>query len=329
MVTSRQVARGVVRSMRAMDRAAKQAERRRVTHQQALHRQAMLDASAGAAAEYEAVIEALTGSHRAVLSRRDWLTTATATPVAMPDRRDDAERRAAAELDSYTPGWFTRVLKREERAREALAEAVKAARVQDDADHARRIQAAEEQNRAIAEAQRVVERNPDAMVGALEAHSALGTLPYSVEGLDTLFIDGRIVAVVDGLDLEDMPEESISLLKSGKASVKALPIGKRHEIHRDAICSAAVRVAIEFLAVLPIDEVEVVMLTDILDRGSGHIDALPVLHLRVTLQAINTLNLQRTDASALVDRLGGHIDWNKRDGFRAINAAAFGIDLGE
>src|SRR3546814_8288740 len=71
----------------------------------------------------------------------------------------------------------------------------------------------------------------------------LGDLPFSVEGLDTLFIDGRVVAVVDGLDLEDMPEESISLLKSGKASVKAIPVGKRHELHRDAICSAAVRVA--------------------------------------------------------------------------------------
>src|SRR3546814_3525358 len=85
----------------------------------------------------------------------------------------------------------------------------------------------------------------------------LGDLPFSVEGLDTLFIDGRVVAVVDGLDLEDMPEESISLLKSGKASVKAIPVGKRHDLHRDAICSAAVRVAIEFMACLTIEAVEV------------------------------------------------------------------------
>ncbi|WP_031309068.1 hypothetical protein [Sphingobium sp. C100] len=200
-------------------------------------------------------------------------------------------------------------------------------RARDDAEHKRRADAADAENRRIAHAQRLVERNPDAMVKALEEESALGDLPFSVEGLDTLFIDGRVVAVVDGLDLEDMPEESVTLLKSGKASVKALPIGKRYELHRDAICSAAVRVAIEFLAVLPIEEVEVVMLTDILDRGSGHIDAHPVLHLRVTLQALNTLNLARTEASALVERLGGHMEWNKREGFRAINAAAFGIDL--
>lgn len=117
MVTSGQVARGVVRSMRAMDRAAKQAERRRVTHQQALHRQAMIDASADAAAEYEAVTEALTGAHRIVLSRRDWLTTATATPVAMPHRRDDAEQRAAAELDAYGSARSTKYGARDTQAR--------------------------------------------------------------------------------------------------------------------------------------------------------------------------------------------------------------------
>lgn len=329
MVTGRQVARGVVRSMRAMDRAAKQAERRRVTHQQSMHRQAMFDLSANAAAEYEAVIEALTGAHRIALSQRDWLTIATAPRVSAPDRGNDAERLAAANLANYTPSWLTRFLKRETRDREALAEAINVAKAQDDAEHDRRIKAAEDQNRLITEAQSVVERNPNAMVRALEEHSALGSLPYSVEGLDVRFRDGRIIAIVDGLDIEDMPEESITLLKSGKASVKALPIGKRLEIHRDAVCSAAVRVAAEFLAVLPIDEIEVVMLSDILDRSSGHIDALPVLYLRVTRQAINILNLERADASALVDRLGAHLAWNKRDGLRPINAAAFGVELGE
>jgi hypothetical protein len=313
--------------MRAMDRAAKQAERRRIAHQRALHRQAVLDASAEAAAEYEAIIDALTGAHRVSLPRRDWLTTATAATVPIPDRRNDAERAAAEELERFTPNWFTKLLRREERVRKSLADALASARARDDADHTARVLAAQTENVKIQHAQRVVEREPDAMVRALEEHSALGDLPFSVEGLDTLFIDGRLVAVVDGLDLEDMPEESVSLLKSGKASIKAVPIGKRQELHRDSICSAAVRVALEFLAVLPIEEVEVVMLTDVLDRGSGHIDSLPVLHLRVTMQAINALNLARAEPAALVERLGGHMDWSKREGFRAINSAAFGIEL--
>lgn len=327
MVTTRQVTRGVFRTMRAMDRAAKQAERQRAARQQALHRQAHLDASAAAAAEYEDVLEALTGAHRVSFARRDWLTTAIRALLPEPERRADAERAANEALAGFQPGWFTRVTGREEKVRRSLEDAVKAGRGRDEADHRARLAAVITENEGIGTAQRVVERDPDALIHALEEHSALGSLPFSVEGIDTMFIDDRVIAIVDGLDLEDIPTESITLLKSGKASVKPIAVGRRQEIHREAICSAAVRVALEFLSTLPIQEVEVLMLTDILDRGTGHISAEPVLHLRVAVQALQALNLARTEASALVDRLGGHLEWNKRDGFRAINAAALGIEL--
>lgn len=327
MVTSRQFARGMVRTMRAMDRAAKQAERQRIARQTALHRQAVLDASARDAAEYEEIVEALTGAHRANFSRRDWLRTATVPLETAAERRDDEERAARAKLEAYEPGWLDRLLRRGERLRETLSAGIELARSRDDASHARAIEAAQNRNKLIATAQQVVARDPDAMVAALEEHSNLGALPFSVEGLDTVFLDDRVVAVVDGLDMDDMPEESVSLLASGKASVKTIPNGKRMEMHRDAICSAAVRVAMEFLATLPLEQVEVLMLTDILDRGTGHIKGAPVLHVRISEQALRIVNLGRTDAHALVERLGGHMTWNRKDGFRAINAAAFGIDL--
>ena len=325
MVTTRQFARGVVRTMRAMDRAAKQAERQRVASQQILDRQARLDAAARDAAEYEAIIEALTGAHRVEFRRRDWLRAVV--PVAEPVRRDEEERTAKTRLTEFRPGWVMRLLRRERKARQSLADEVDKARARDDAAHAKRLVATEARRAESHAARCVVERDPNAMVRALEEHSLLATLPFSVEGVDTMFLNGRVIAVVDGLDLEDMPEEAISLLRSGKVSVKPISAGKRQELHRDAICSAAVRVAMEFLSTLPLDEVEVLMLTDTLDPGSGHIEATPVLHLRVAAQALLTLNLARTSATALVERLGGHMDWSKRDGFRPIPAAALGVDL--
>lgn len=313
--------------MRAMDRAAKQAERQRLSRQQALYRQTQLDASASAAAEYEEIIEALTGAHRVSRGKVDWLATATASEVPAPERRSNSEDAAAMRLAEYSPGWFARALGREQKTRDRLAAEVEAARARDDEAHSAKVAKANERNAEIAMAQRIVDRDLDAMVAALDKYSALGSLPFSVEGADTLLLDGRMIAIVDGLDLEDMPQETVTLLKSGKASIKDLPAGKRQELHRDTICSAAIRVALEFLAVLPIDEVEVLMLTDILDRGSGHIQSLPVLYLRATAQALGALSLPRTEAAVVVDRLGGHLDWTKRDGFRAINAAAFGVEL--
>lgn len=327
MVTSGQVTRGIMRSMRAMDRAAKQAERHRVAQQKAMHHNAVLNASAMAAAEYEETISALTGAHRIPFERRDWLTLATEPIRPEPQRDDDHEQTAQRRLENYEPTFFSRVFRRVEADREQLNQKVAAGRSKDDVAHAERLSATHEHNAEIELAQKVVERSPNALIKALDRYSALGALPFSVEGIDTIFIGERVVAVVDGLDFEDMPEESISLLKSGKASIKALPSTKRHEMHRDALCSAAARVALEFLSSLPIAEVEVLMLTDVLDRSSGHIESAPVLHVRMTEQTAQTLNFERADPVALIERIGGHMEWNKKDGFRQLNPLTFGIDL--
>jgi hypothetical protein len=327
MVTSGQITRGVFRSMRAMDRASKQAQRQRIAQQKALHHNAMLDASAMAAAEYEEIVAALTRAHRIQFKRRDWLTLATSPIKPMPERHHGNEETARRRLDDYQPGFFARLFRREEGDRQQLSAKVVTARSKDDADHAGRVTATNKHNAEIKFAQKVVELVPDALIEALDRHSALGALPFSIEGIDTIFIGNRVVAVVDGLDFEDMPEESISLLKSGKASVKLLPSTRRYEMHKEAICSAAVRVALEFLGSLPIGEVEVLMLTDVLDRSSGHIESSPVLHVRMTEQSARTLNFERADPSALIDRLGGHLEWNKKDGFRKLNPLTFGIEL--
>lgn len=328
MVTYRQVSRGMVRTMRAIDRDAKRSARQRMAYEKAAQRQAVLEASSDAAAEYDGMIAALTGSHRITFQRRDWLTTATAPQLPAAARTDAHERTAQNLADSYVPGWFARTFGMEARKRAALETGIEHARQSDDAAFDARRSAVQGRNAEIAAAQRVVAKDHAAIAEALDRHSALGRLPFAVESIDILFTDDdRIIAMVDGLDLEDMPTQSVSLLQSGKASIKAISKGKILELHRDNICSAAIRVALEFLQTLPIETVEVVMHADLLDRATGHIDADPVLYLRATAQALAPLNLARTEAVALVDRLGGHLDWNKRDGFRPLNLGPFAIPV--
>lgn len=328
MVTFLQVSRGVGRTMRAIDRDNKRAARQRMADEMAARRRALLDASSDAASEYEDMIAALAGAHRISMQRRDWLTTANAPEVPAAERDDAHERHAQSLADNYIAGWMARTFRLEARKRAALEAAIVRARQNDEAVFQARHAAAAVSNAEIAAAQRVVAKEPAAIVDALDRHSALGKLPFAVEGIEILFTDdGRIIAMVDGLDLEDMPTQSVSLLQSGKASIKAIPKGKVLELHRDNICSAAIRVALEFLQTLPIEMVEVVMHTDILDSATGHIDAAPVLHLRAAAQALAPLHLARTEAYALVDRLGGHMDWNRREGFRAIDLSEFELPV--
>lgn len=159
MVTSRQLARGMVRTMRAMDRAAKQAERQRIARQNASHRAAMLDASAQAVADYEEMVEALTGGHRFTFGKRDWLTAATAPDEPHPARRDDEELAARARLDGYVPGFLDKVLRRGEKVVARLADDIDAARRRDDDLHARTAKAVASMNAQAAVARKVVERD--------------------------------------------------------------------------------------------------------------------------------------------------------------------------
>jgi len=307
-------------SIRAVRREQERAERRRLAYEKAAQKQAALEAAASAAEEYDRLIEALTGAHRVVLERRDWHALAAAPPPLPPERSAAQEAAARRELDAYRPGWFARTFGGAKRRQVELVAAVEDARMRDEAAFEARLQEAEARRAEIDFARRLVARDPAAVADALGRFTRLGDLPFSVEGLDLVFVaGGRIVAMIDGLDLEDLPDRSVTLLQSGKASVKPLSQGRVLELHRDTICSAAVRAAAECLAALPVEEIEVVMQADLLDRGSGHIGVTPVLWLRATAQALAAVNLPQTDAAALVERLGGHLDWSRREGFRAIS----------
>lgn len=326
MVTSREFARGMVRTMRAIDREAKRAQRQRVAFERNAQKQAFLEASAATASEYDRMIAELVRPHAVSFVRRDWLTAATAAELDPPAPGDTNERAAMSALHSYEPGWFVRTFGFEARRRAALEQRVAVARAADGEAYSLRVQEVQAHNESVRFAQRLVARDHEAIGDALDNYSRLGELPFSVEAIDVLFTDDdRIIAMVDGLDLEDMPDQSVTLLQSGKVSVKSLAKGKVLELHKLNICGSAVRVAIEFLKVLPIDAVEVVMHSDILDRAAGHIQNTPVLYLRATPQALASVNLNRADADALIDRLGGHYEWSKRDGFRQLNLAPFDI----
>jgi hypothetical protein len=101
----------MVRSLRAIHREAKRAERRRIAYQKAAQKQAMLEAGADAAAEYQEMIEALTGAHRITFQRRDWLTIATTPKASAPERISLEEEAACAALARYTPDWVRQDLR--------------------------------------------------------------------------------------------------------------------------------------------------------------------------------------------------------------------------
>jgi hypothetical protein len=94
-----------------------------------------------------------------------------------------------------------------------------------------------------------------------------------------------------------IPSEIKSLLKSGKLSTKAMPVGRFNELHQDYVCSCALRVARELLAILPDDLVIVTALDNVLNSSTGHVEELPILSVAFSRITLNSLNLDAIDPS--------------------------------
>lgn len=86
-----------------------------------------------------------------------------------------------------------------------------------------------------------------------------------------------------------IPTEIKSLLKSGKLSTKAMPAGRFNELHEDCVCSCALRVGRELLAILPDDLVIITALDNVLNSSTGHLEEQPILSARALGQLLTDL----------------------------------------
>ena len=291
----------------------------RSAYEKAAFKQAAYESAAEAASQYDALIDQLVHQHRTAFSSIDWQGIAARDLVALPSPRSDAEDKARSDLASYRPGWFERTFGGEKKQIRLKEAAIHKAIVVDRAQSDALLVQARKENSEIELARRLQAGDQSAIVEVINSRSKLGDLPFCLEALDLFFsADGELVAKVDGLDLEDMPDQSVTLLQSGKLSVKQLTPAKVHELHRANISSSAIRIGIELLRVVPVAAVTVVMETEILDAATGHIEAKPVLSLKLARQVLNTMALERTEAPAVVERLGAEMNWSPRKGFAAI-----------
>jgi len=323
MVTVRQFSRGVSQTIRAMERESRRLQHQRMLDDRAAARQSILDASAAAFDTHQELLGRLVDAHRITFQRRNWGELASQAAPEEPVYDDERERAAKLVFASYKPGWAAQAFGAAKKRQARLSSAIHKARAEDAEAHKQRLALAAQRSEEIIFAKALLALQPKAIVKALSEHTEFTDV--AIEGVSVLAVESRVIAVIDALELEDMPTRSISMLQSGKVSEKVLSPAKIVELHRDNVCSSAIRVAAEFLKILPIDTIELVVKADLLDRSTGHITARPIFYSRFTAQLMASANLLLVDPALLTERLGARMDWNRRDGFCPIGLDGFDL----
>ena len=318
---------GTVRSLQAAARAADREARRR---QRELERQAKaqekMEALEQAAYEvkvYENRIELLLSVHKQKGSWIDWRALASTPQPSKPEPSYDRQCAARAAESLYSPGFFHRVFKLEQKKRAELASAVEQAIRADAEDHKAaldlwRAQHADWQERT-ALARKILSGDAEARLGVIAAIDPFCDIAEL--GSHISFAarrDGSIEATLHTHGTDVIPSETKSLLSSGRLSVKKMPKGRFNELYQDYVCSCVLRVANELFSILPDELVFVTAQDDLLNTATGHLEEVPILSVAVSRATLGGLNLDAIDPSDSMSNFVHRMAFKKTSGFSAV-----------
>ncbi|MDB4930035.1 MAG: hypothetical protein JWM10_2519, partial [Myxococcaceae bacterium] len=115
-----------------------------------------------------------------------------------------------------------------------------------------------------------------------------------------------------------VPAEQPTVTPTGRAGRKKLSPARRAEVYQDHVCSAALRVAREVFALLPIPVVFVHVADVRVEPATGHEAFVPVLSVAFERESFAALNLDGVDPSSAVEGFDHAMDFTKATGFAEV-----------
>ena len=101
---------------------------------------------------------------------------------------------------------------------------------------------------------------------------------------------------------EVIPSVVKTLTATGKVSTKPMPRTRFNEIYHDYVCGCVFRMASEIFAMLPIDNLLITVLADVMDPPSGQNLELPVLSVELPRERAAGLNFDLVTAGDAISK---------------------------
>ena len=319
--------RGTVRAIGAAARAAERDARRRQRELEREHQHNLkmleLDEASYEVEVYENYIDRITSVHKECAPEVDWQAIRDEPRPVEPLHKKDNESGARRKFETYRPGIFTKIFGSPEKEIAALESDIDSA-IKEDAEQNKAATAAYLQELADWElqkelAERVFAKDPDAFSQALQDLGSFSEIEELGSELQfRITDDGVIFCTVKVHSKSIIPEQSKSLLKSGRLSEKNLPKGKFYALYQDYVCGVLLRLANEVFAILPIDHIVVTASDDMLNTRTGHMGEQPIVSAFIPRATLRSLNLDFIDPSDSLENFNHHMNFRKTQGFLPV-----------
>lgn len=318
---------GAMRSIAAAGRAAERDSRRRQRELEAREkyyvRMEELEQAAHDVEVYENYIDRITSIHKEVHLDVDWQSISADPEPKKPEKTHIAEKIVRDKFQNYQPSLFAKLFGSAEKRKSKLEKYIETAIRKDEEAYEA---ASDEYLKNLAEwkeraglARRILDSEPEAFTKAMEMFGFFSEIEGLGSRLQFRIMDtSAVYCTVKVHSKNVIPEQSKSLLQSGRLSQKNIPKGKFFELYQDYVCGVVLRVANETFAVLPVNEVVVTAIDDVLDTKTGHIEEQPIVSAFIPRQTIRNLNRDRIDPSDSLKNFIHNMDFGRTRGFAPV-----------
>ena len=312
--------RGTLRSVNAAINAAERdAQRRRKAAEKA---QMIADAE-DAVSAWEQHIEDITSIHVGEAERMDWHEIANKPAPEKPVLLTSHQDTAAANLAKFKPSVFHIFQGGSEKKRQKLEVAVEQAPALDEKDFESTTAKYENDLKEWEEdtqlARRLLSGDAAAMKEVIGEFQSLDENGLIGSYIQFHISDGIIHACPQVHPSEEIvPNFRRKQLASGKLSESKMPAGQFNEIYQDYVASVALKVAAEVFRLLPVEEVYVTCLNNMLNTKTGHKELMPILSVQFVRKSFDELNLSNIDPSDSLANFNHAMKFQKTKGLQPI-----------
>ena len=156
-------------------------------------------------------------------------------------------------------------------------------------------------------------QDPEPLAELLEVELSNEDLPIPLV-FDIEFVNVSSVSIFMELpELDVVPEEKMSLTKTGKLSVRKMTQKDKFKLYSDICTGLTLRLVYEtFRVVYSVNTVEVYGLTERVNLASGNSENITSLHISISKQDFEQLNLDSLDPTSAFLSLNGKFACNKK-----------------
>ncbi len=263
--------------------------------------------------EYNNYIEIIKGLHKECDEHIDWQHIYSLKEPFDPEGIGPKEAKALKELEDYRPSLMEKIIKSmAEKKRKELEEKVSKARQEDRKDY---------------EAWKNLHELAGGILnGDIEAYlqviGELNPLDDLLEfGSDFEFgMDDPSTMVVEFTVKSStvVPTYSLSLTNTGKLSRKNLTKTAYYDLVQDYVASTAIRIARDVFALLPLDQVVVHVVDNILNTQTGYEEERTILSVIFEREVLEKLNFEGIDPSDALANFRHNMKFLKTKGFQPV-----------